>query len=393
MQETGRRVRLMGIRFASALVVMGSLAPTAKTARGDQPKERIAALIAKLDDSRWCVREMAAQDLMEMGVAAQGPLKAAFETATSYEMRRRIKEVVREIHMTKSGVEGVAFLGVRMDPSGETRVAPEATYVVGVQIALECSAAESAGIRAGDVIVSINGKTLTPENYPTALTGWIQSQKPGAEGVIGVLRGGTAVIIRPDDGRSLDLLGEIETETVDHASDARVAPGMSALKVKTAVAINRDSQLAAGDLIVGIDPGATAVTVTPAGRLPSESFSPKGRASLEKWIADLRNPPEPPADNEQGILPRSRRITSPVPCLYVLRGGEWLDLPIRLRRLPERSVQDIGPAGVQRIADRLKYEAEFELWWQETFDPKGLVAESKPAHDPSWRLTPRGRRN
>jgi len=342
---------------------------------------QIADLISKLGDARWCVRELASQDLMEFGPAAYEPLKAAFARATSYETRRRIKEVVREIHLAKSGAVGVTFLGIRMDQGSESRVAPEAVHVVRVQTALECSAAEAAGIRADDVVVSINGLTLTPENYPNTLTGWIQSQKPGTQAVMGVLRGATAVLIPAADRPTLDALTGIETEVVDHASDARVAPGMTALRVKTAIAVSADARLAAGDLIVGLDSG-------PAGE--SFSFSPTGRKSLDDWIKTLKNPapvvPGPPPV-------RGRRNMSPVPCLYVVRGGEWIDLPIRLRRLPERSVQDIGAAGYQRIADRLKFEAAFELWWQEAFDPTGLVSETKPAHDPSWRLAPRGRRN
>lgn len=367
------------------IVMIGSVSVmVAAVLRGDPPKERpIPQLVAQLNDPRWCSREAASDELMEYGVAAYEPLKTAFAGGASYEVRRRIKEVVREIYLSKNGAPSLAFLGIRMDTSSEGRVAPEAQHSVRVQNAVECSAAEEAGIRTDDIIASINGKMLSNENYPRSLAGWIQDQRPGTEGVLGVLRGAKLVLIKSGDPAALDRLTVIKTDVVDHNADGRVLPGATALKIKSQIEISPETKLEVDDLIVGIDPG-------PEG----ESFAPKGRQSLDLWIVAQREPARPRPDGGRNLGGgRGSRIASQTACLYVVRGGQWLDLPFRLRRPPERALMDItAPNTSQRIADRLKAEAAFELWWQETFDPTGLVAENKPASDPSWRLTPKGRR-
>ena len=368
------------------LIVVASLAVSmaAASTQADPPPERpIPELVTQLNDPRWCLREAASEELMEYGPAAYEPLKAAFASGGSYEVRRRIKEVVREIYLSKNGAPSLAFLGIRMDTSPEGRVAPEAQHSARVQTAVECSAAEEAGIRPDDIISAINGKMLNPENYPKSLAGWIQEQRPGTEGVLGVLRGAKLVVVKPADTAALDRLDAARIDLVDHAADPRVLPGVSGLKIKSPVEISPDMKLEIDDLIVGIDPG-------PEG----ESASPSGRASLDNWIAMQRVPAKPMPEGGRVIIGgRGSRVSSQTACLYVVRGGQWLDLPFRLRRPPERALQDINiGTSAQRIADRLKAEAAFELWWQETFDPTGLVAENKSASDPSWRLTPKGRR-
>lgn len=374
-------------RAAHILTLSAGIAMVASSAfaRGEPPANRpIPELVAQLNDPRWCLREAASEELMEYGPAAYEPLKTAFAGGVSYEVRRRIKEVVREIYLSKNGAPSLAFLGIRMDTSPEGRVAPEAQHSVRVQTAVECSAAETAGIRPDDIIAAINGKMLSPDNYPKSLAGWIQDQRPGTEGVLGVLRGAKLVVVKPADVGALDRLTSIKTDVVDHAADGRVLPEAAALKIKSQIEIAPDAKLEVDDLIVGIDPG-------PEG----ESFAPKGRRSLDLWIAMQREPAKPRTEPGRVIIAGGRggRVAAPTACLYVVRGGQWLDLPFRLRRPPERALQDIAAASnAQRIADRLKAEAAFELWWQETFDPAGLVAENKPASDPSWRLTPRGRR-
>lgn len=343
---------------------------------GDPEQRPIAELIAQLNDPRWCEREAASDDLIERGPSAYEPLKTAFVAGASYEVRRRIKEVVREIHMSKGGASSGAYLGIRMNTAPEACVAPEAEQATRVLSAVECSAAESAGIQADDIICSINGQIL---QFP-GLRNWIQAQRPGTEGVLGVLRGARSVLIRSGDPTALTQLTKIETDVVEHASDPRVLPGSKALKIKTSINISPGVDVVAGDLIVGIDPGSTG-----------ESYSPTGRRSLEDWIASQRagKPGQPKV--AVANAGRGPRLASPTPCLYVVRGGQWLDLPFRLRRSPERMLPELD-FGAQRMTDRLKAEAAFELWWQETFDPTGLVAENKSASDPSWKLTPKGKR-
>lgn len=364
----------------ACLAAVAAVAPVQAEPPASRP---IPELVAQLNDPRWCQREAASEELMEHGPAAYEPLKTAFAGGVSYEVRRRIKEVVREIYLSKHGAPSLAFLGIRMDTSPEGRVAPEAQHSVRVQTAVECSAAETAGIRPDDIIASINGKMLNQDNYPKSLAGWIQEQRPGTEGVLGVLRGAKLVVIKPVDAATLDRLTGVKTDVVDHAADARVLPGASALKVKSQIEIGPDATLEVDDLIVGIDPGTE-----------TESFAPKGRQSLDLWIAGQREAGRNRPDGVRILgAGRGGRVASATPCLYVARGGQWLDLPFRLRRPPERALQDItAPSSSQRIADRLKAEAAFELWWQETFDPTGLVAENKSASDPSWKLTPKGRR-
>src|SRR6185369_1667558 len=125
--------------YYSIVLSSMAIAVAAGEAKGEPPAPRpIPELVTQLNDPQWCLREAASEELMEYGPAAYEPLKTAFASGGSYEARRRIKEVVREIYLSKNGAPSLAFLGIRMDTTPEGRVAPEAQHSARVQNAVEC---------------------------------------------------------------------------------------------------------------------------------------------------------------------------------------------------------------------------------------------------------------
>jgi hypothetical protein len=85
---------------------------------------------------------------------------------------------------------GGPFVGIAIDPSRQTQGSVIAAVAPG-------GPAEQAGIRAGDVVVSINGRQLSgPSGVPEAIGG----SKPGDTLVFGIVRGGRQSAIRVQVG-------------------------------------------------------------------------------------------------------------------------------------------------------------------------------------------------
>jgi hypothetical protein len=353
--------------FVSALLICPAVAQS--TAEPPAPQtESIDALIAKLGNADWRAREAAAEALMNVGPDAYEPLRKAFQGQGTYELRRRIREVVKDIWLTQSAGPGYAFLGVRLKPA-DLRIPPG----VGGQVisgALEGTGAERAGLQPDDVLLSINGKALNADNYPTGLPGWTKAQKPGTIGRIGFLRGGEAILV-PSPHRASDRqrLARLDLRPVSHADDERVPESVTALKLGPVDPEIRYGKLREGDLILSVD----AEPLQPDTAKEAFARWTEGLGA-DRSTANLRTPaPRTPVDG---------------PMLQVLRGGQWMEVDVVLLRVPER-LQHEGFLKPERV----RAEPAFALWWQQTFDPDGRLAGGRAAgDDPSWRLVPRSRR-
>ena len=361
-----------------ALIAGGSALaqPTSAPAAAVLGKDDLPPLLRDLNHPDWRTREAASEALMYAGTEAYDSLKVAFKDASAYEVRRRIRAIVHEIYMTQAVGKGPAFLGIRIGGYSDVRVTP-GIAAVAVNGVVELTAAERAGLRAGDLIAALNDQPLSPDFFASGLTGWIAAQKPGSRARVGVLRGGRGMTVsRPADTDTRRALGELKVTSVSHEADPRIPPACTGLRVEAPLKLDENTELAPGDLIVGLDAGMG---------LPA--IMPKSAKDLSDWAKAENVPPAGGAVPVPGRIMRpGARAPAFQPTLYALRGGEWMDLTVTLGHVPDRAM-----ASNFERAERLKAEAAFELWWQQTFDPEGLVAENKGATDPSWRLTPQGK--
>ena len=104
--------------------------------------------------------------------------------------------VANEIIETGSATH--AFLGVSMgDTSVQVDGVTRAGAVIGEVVA--GSGAADAGLRANDVIVSIDGKTVIGAE---SLTGYVRQYTPGSQVVLGVVRDGTLTEVTATLGTS-----------------------------------------------------------------------------------------------------------------------------------------------------------------------------------------------
>ena len=110
------------------------------------------------------------------------------------------------------------------------------------------SPAQKAGIKAGDVIVSLNGDTVTDSRY---LARRISSLSPGTSVNLGIVRGGK------DETITLTL-GELPRERLARSGggDDRSGPSTDVPKLGLSLAPNRNG--ADGVVVTGIDPNGTA---------------------------------------------------------------------------------------------------------------------------------------
>lgn len=312
----------------------------------------VQLLIEDLDDPQWRVRETTTESLIERGPAIYDAMRAAFVNTSSYEVRRRIGRIVEEIYVTDAVGPAPAFLGIKRDTSGipDPRIPGNAMseLVTGV---ITCTAAERAGIRAGDLIMSLDGEWIT-DRYPAeGFVRWIENQRPGTPCRLGSLRGGLGFELREElRPLSTEELARIEFDIATQADDARVPSKGAGLLIK------RDAKLIdlrTGDLILAIDR-----TLIPAGN---------AKATFDEWARRQSLAPDDDDGNGLVIAGEGPAVkTEQVRSLHVLRGGTWFYSDVKLGRRPAR-------VGSRARESRIAAYRDFQIWWRETFDPTGLV--------------------
>src|SRR5262249_19679298 len=84
------------------------------------PAERVARLIADLDDDRFPVREAASRDLEQLAELAGPALRRALAERPSLELRRRVEGLLRRLEMIASSprrLQGMRAL-MTLEPNG-----------------------------------------------------------------------------------------------------------------------------------------------------------------------------------------------------------------------------------------------------------------------------------
>ncbi len=163
-------------------------------------EEKIRKWIEELGSGEYKVRQNAEAELDKLGATALKYLKETARTTEDPQIRYTVEQLVDKIE--RPAGEMVAYLGIRMntDPSGTS---------VQVQSVMDSSPALRDGIKAGDVIISIDGSKIS--GYANAGVGYlrkqIQSRREGDKVRITVLRAGKKETLEV-------TLGQIDRKTL-----------------------------------------------------------------------------------------------------------------------------------------------------------------------------------
>ncbi len=174
--------------------------------------------VAELADVRWEVRRAAGFRLIDAGEAALPVLRRAYLEDPRHEARLRIRELAEAIFAETHGSERGGFLGVRQRPrlrQTDPRVPAGCSWVEVLQVFRD-TAADRAGLRAGDLIVACDGQTFPEDPTGQAFGGLVSRHRPGTEVLLEVRRGpgtGEPVRLRVRLGRRpMAVLAEADPE-------------------------------------------------------------------------------------------------------------------------------------------------------------------------------------
>ncbi len=343
----------------------------------DATERSVEQLIQDLGAVRWLVREDATTALIRRGPDCYGPLRQAFREGGRYEVRRRIRQIVKDIYLTEALGPGGAFLGVsqpeKVTMSDDARI-PVGRSALAFQHVVPETAADRAGLRRGDLIISLNGRWSSREYPADRFLKWMANQTPGTTCRLGILRGGEGVrLTEGKGGFTPSLLTGADLTFPRHQDDPRVPTGHAAILVQRVAVDSAENVLKAGDLILALDDRL----------IPAEH----PQAFLAKWQrgdfeAD-RFASDGEYDEDETDEPDYAATAQ------ILRGGEWHEIEVYLGRTPAWAVRnvaqlrsDIAPAVIDQTL------VSFTAWWRGGLDSNGSAPEQRDGAG-RWRLKPR----
>lgn len=328
--------------------------------------------------------------LMNRGAGVYDELRKVLAGNSSYEVRWRIREIVRQIYLDEALGAAPAFLGIQHTghavPSEENpRVPPGVTGIL-ITLVFPATSAERAGLRSGDIILSLNGEWATPVRPATSFTAWIASQAVGSHCSLGVLRGGIGRDLnrRRVTGFNPKRFAKLGVEVLGNGDDPRIPPGRAGILITDVTRGDPKLELARGDLIIGLN-GA------PIPQADAEQ-------RFSDWSAGRMIAPLSDEDVEGAVvLPRGlqrpgseRRHPRPVPSAQILRGGRWIELQVVLGRWPPYLSDGRGRRSPAAARAYREADAAFDTWWHDWLalpvagQPRGATVDD----DRAWRLLP-----
>lgn len=209
-------VALLGIGAVSATAseTESDAEPAASENGGSEPGEveveeeasleqRVAGLVEALGSRRYQAREQASRAIRnlvrdpEHAEAVMRQLGPAYAETRDPEVRMRIRAVAEDYFLSEvlpDRLRVPAFLGVSTQtavtrvPEGPDGEQPAAEVAMRIDRVLPGTAAEKHGLRAGDLIVGMDGQRFGPEYRFEDFTGYIRDRGAGREVVFSVIR-------------------------------------------------------------------------------------------------------------------------------------------------------------------------------------------------------------
>jgi len=294
----------------------------------------LSELIDDLGSAYQDEREAATEQLMRSGASLDAPAWKAHLRANRFEVRRRVKQIMRELFLTQRlgpppAFLGIGYVGYPSGPPVHGRVPAGSTALLITSI-VPWSAASRAGLQRRDLVVALNSFRFLPPDSPLDIPPWIKNQPLGTTCRLGVIRGGTGRVLNDDDPPGFDprAFSKIEMEVVTADADPRLTPGSVALRITDIARADARLALASGDLLVALD-GEPLPADEPLDRL--------GRWAAGDWVGQPAGGVQAPVP--PGPRPGGRRATGP--SAQILRGGEYVTLEAVLGRRPTHLA---GPA-------------------------------------------------
>ena len=242
------------------ITILSGLAWVAQTRADDETdaaERSVEQLIQDLGAVRWLVREDATTALIRRGPDCSGPVRQAFREGGRYEVRRRIRQIVKGIYLTEALGPGGAFLGIsqpeKVTMSDDARI-PVGRSALAFQDVVPETAADRAGLQRGDLIISLNGRRSSEEYPADQFLKWMANQTPGTTCRLGILRGGEGV--RLDEGMrgfAPLLVAGADLTFPRQQDDPRVPTGHASILVGQVSDDAADSGLREKDLILALD--------------------------------------------------------------------------------------------------------------------------------------------
>lgn len=381
---------MVGMAWCNALAFAAASAQSTDVGRrvdgGPMPSAIQAALsdaelgelIRDLSSPVFRTRERAAAQLMDAGDRALPWLIQAFESRSSFDTRRRIKQIALEIYLTIHVAPPRAFLGIsHLGYAGETKDdARIPIWGTGLLITdvFTGSAADIGEIRRGDIILMLDGKPSVGDYKATNFTDQIGRRRPGAPCTVGLLRGGEGLYLREGNTKGFDPadFAAGKYEVVRPEDDPRVLPGTTALRIIDASGLNPMLSLKTDDLVIALD---------------DELLDPNAEdGGIGIW-ARKQSPPSPTQATEPNPLPPGvgmRKLSRAT--AQILRGGTWYTMTVRLGRWPSYLNDWLARSRALDGASVAAALDGFEAWWGTTFDPKGNFGDRADG-DRRWRMS------
>lgn len=349
------------------------------------PSVSVEELVKKLGDVDWRQREAATSALMGKDLGCLPILEKAFAQTRKYEVRRRLKRIIREIYMTDILGSPRAFLGISskvlVGGGGvDARVLPGTSAVL-VRDVVDGGPADRAGLKRRDIILALDGKRCLGESQAAGILDWIGEQSPGQVCRLGVLRGCDGIVLhRLTAGFRPSELGKIEFCEVTNAEDPRIPPDRTGILVENVERIDRRLRiwmLRPDDVILALDGKPLPLADASAFFLAWTKSEEEAAVSEEAPEVGLLS------DDAVGITSRTKATA------HILRGGRWIELAVVLGR---------APAEVRLLKKGSKWRCEgaavdhahalFETWWESTFDVDSILVTGSRA-EAWWRLDER----
>lgn len=154
---------------------------------------KVDAAIFQLWSPEYKQREDATNYLIEVGPGAFSMLRDAYHRLEDAEVRTRIERVVRTAYLNYYVLDRYGFLGVQLEMSGSRSTdpkLPDGAFGVRVNVVIQGTGAEKAGLRAEDVVIAIDGASLADlgiSSVPKFSEG-IRAHRPGTKMKLTVLR-------------------------------------------------------------------------------------------------------------------------------------------------------------------------------------------------------------
>ena len=166
-------------------VPAGTPEPAAPTSPpgGAEGKGLPEAALGRLGHDDYQERLQAQEALREWGMQNFEPrselLYEAYRQSKDPEVRLRMREVLRDLVIRQQPWDGEGYLGIRMNPGQLKDAHGELRSVVVVAEVREGTAAEEAGLLAGDRILAIDRQTFKGDDARLPFGDYIKGKKPG----------------------------------------------------------------------------------------------------------------------------------------------------------------------------------------------------------------------